>query len=333
MTLVDASRDRTGSALRRRPTRSARRRGPGRTRWYVVLAFLSPFIVGLAVFNVYPVLSTFYYSLTNFQAGSYQPVRFVGLSNYVTLFTADSNFWPSVWNTLWVVVIMVPLQTLWAIVAAAILTRIRRGAFVYRTVYFLPAMVPVVASALAFIVLLNPNGPVNAMLGWFGIQGPGWFSAPHWSKPSLLIMALWAVGNTMVLFLASMLDVPKTLYEAAEIDGAPAWRRFWHITLPAISPVIYFSLLTGMINAFQYFTEGFVASGSANPLMSSNASLGYPDNSLLFFTTQIYQEGFVYFKTGYSSAMAWLLFLVVFAVTLVFIRVSRRLVYYAGGQR
>jgi multiple sugar transport system permease protein len=194
-------------------------------------------------------------------------------------------------------------------------------------------MVPVVAGALAFVVLLNQTGPLNTMLGWFGVDGPGWFSAPHWAKPSLLLMALWSVGNTMILFLASMLDVPRTLYEAAEIDGAPAWRRFWHITLPAISPVIFFSLLTGMIGAFQYFTEGFVASGSANPLQSSNASLGYPDNSLLFFTTKLYREGFVYFKTGYGSAMAWLLFLVVFVFTLVFIRASRRLVYYAGSPR
>lgn len=306
------------------------RRGPGRTRWWVVLAFLSPFLVGLAAFTVYPVLATLYYSFTDFQAGSYAPVHLVGLANYRNLFTADDQFWPSVGNTLWVVVIMVPAQTIWAIVVAAVLVRIRRAAVVYRTIFFLPAMVPVVASALAFLVLLHPTGPVNRALSAIGIPGPGWFGSPHWSKPSLLLMALWAVGNTMILFLAAMLDVPKTLYEAAELDGAPAWRRFYHVTLPSISPVIFFSLLTGMINAFQYFTEGFVASGSANPLLSGNDSVGYPANSLLFFTTQLYREGFVYFRTGYSAAMAWLLFLVVFGFTLVFIRGSRRLVFYAG---
>jgi multiple sugar transport system permease protein len=318
---------------RRRPATGGRRRQPSKARWWVVLAFLSPFVAGLAVFVLYPVIATLYYSLTNFQAGSYRPVRFVGLNNYRTLFTRSDNFWISVRNTVWMVVVMVPLRTAWAMLTAWVITRVKRGRNVYRTLYFLPSMVPVVAGALSFIVLLNPVGPLNELLGAVGIDGPGWFSDPAWSKPSLVLMALWAGGNTMVIFSAAMLDVPRELYEAADLDGAGTLRKFRSITLPAISPVIYFSLLTGMIYTFQYFTEAFVVSGSANVESSSNQLLGYPANSLLFYSTELYQQGFSYFKTGYASAMAWLLFLAIFAVTVVFIRVSRRFVHYAGGGR
>ncbi len=328
-----AARD--GGAPGGAPRRPApgRRRHPGRARWWVVLAFLSPFVIGLAVFVVYPLVATVYYSLTDFQAGSYRPVNFVGLRNYRDLFSRSDTFWVSVRNTLWMVVIMVPLRTLWAMFTAWVITRARRGRDLYRTLYFLPSMVPVVAAALSFIVLLNPVGPLNKLLSLVGVHGPGWFSDPSWSKPSLLMMALWASGNTMVIFSAAMLDVPRELYEAAELDGANVWQRFRNVTLPAISPVVYFSLLTGMIYAFQYFTEAFVASGSANAEASSNELLGYPANSLLFYSTELYQQGFSYFKTGYASAMAWLLFLVIFAATVVFIRASRRFVHYSGGGR
>jgi len=258
----------------------------------------------------------------------------VGLANYRSLFTESPVFWTSVRNTLWMVIIMVPLQTAWAIFVAWILTRVRRGGTFYRTVYFLPAMVPIVATALSFIVMMNPVGPLNHVLHWFGITGPGWFADPQWSKPSLVLMALWTVGNTMILFLAGMLDVPRSLYEAAQIDGASTWKQFRHITLPGISPVIFFALITGMIYTFQYFTEAFVASGSANPsIVSGNDSIGYPQDSLLFYTTEIYRQGFSYFRTGYASAMAWLLFVVIFLCTLAFIRGSRRWVHYAGGMR
>lgn len=311
-----------------------RRHRPSRARWWVIVGFLSPFLVGLAVFVVYPVFATLYYSFTNYQVGSYRPVRWVGLGNYRDLFTQSPVFWIAVRNTLWMVIIMVPLQTLWAIFVASALTRVKRGALFYRTVYFLPAMVPIVATALAFIVTLSPIGPLNSLLAKVGIQGPSWFSDPAWSKPSLVLMALWTVGNVMILFLAAMLDVPRELYEAAEIDGAGPLKRFWHITIPGISPVIFFSLLTGMIYTFQYFTEAFVASGSANPItLSTSETIGYPDNSLLFYSSEIYRQGFTFFKTGYASAMAWLMFVVVFLCTLVFIRLSKNWVHYAGANR
>jgi len=302
-----------------------RRRNPTKASPWVTLAMISPFVIGLAAFVVYPVAATFY-----FQEGSYRPVHFVGLQNYVTLLTQSDTFWVAVRNTLWMVLIMVPLRTLFAIFAAWVLSRMRRSVGVYRTLFFVPAIVPVVGAALAFVVMLNPEGPVNALLAHFGISGPGWFTDPKWSKPSLLIMALWACGDVIVIFSAAMLDVPRELYEAADLDGVNAWQRFRHVTLPFLSPVVVFAIVTGMIYTFQYFTEAFVASGSASSIQSSSDLLGYPAQSLLFYSTDIYQQGFVYFKTGYASAMAWMLFVVIFLCTLGFLKLSRRWVYAAG---
>lgn len=332
MTTVVADVGEATGRVRAHPARG-RRRPPSRARWWVVLGFLSPFVIGFGIFVLYPVTATLYYSLTDFQAGSYRPVRFVGLDNYRALFTESDTFWVAVRNTVWMVVVMVPLRTAWAMLTAWVIIRVRRGRAVYRTLFFLPSMVPVVASALSFIVLLNPVGPLDKLLGLVGVTGPGWFSDPAWSKPSLVLMALWASGNVMVIFSAAMLDVPRNLYEAADLDGANAWQKFRSITLPAISPVVFFALLTGMIYTFQYFTEAFVASSSANMTSSSNDLIGYPANSLLFYSTELYRQGFAYFKTGYASAMAWLLFLVIFAATVVFIRASGRFVHHAGGGR
>lgn len=315
------------------PRRRSRRGSPSRSPWSAVLVMVSPFLVGLAVFTLYPVITTLYYSFTNFQLGSVRPTEFVGLRNYERLFTSSDTFWVGVRNTLWMVLIMVPLRTLYAMFAAWVVGSVRRGARVYRTLFFVPAIVPVVGASLAFIVMLSPTGPVNALLAKVGIEGPAWFGDPQWSKPSLVLMALWACGDTIVIFSAAMLDVPRELYEAADLDGVGRFQRYRHITLPFLSPVILFSVVTGMIYTFQYFTEAFVVSGSANVESSSNQLLGYPANSLLFYSTELYRQGFSYFKTGYASAMAWLLFLAIFAVTVVFIRASRRFVYYAGGGR
>jgi multiple sugar transport system permease protein len=297
----------------------------------VTLLLISPFVLGLAMFVAYPVVSTLYYSFTDFQAGSYRPVHIVGLHNYQVLFASDT-FWLSVRNTLWMVLIMVPLRTGWAMLAAWSISGLRRGATIYRTLFFVPYIVPVVAGALSFIVMLNPAGPVNGLLSLIGVHGPGWFADPHWSKPSLLLIALWACGDTIVIFSAAMLDVPRELYEAADLDGVNTWQRFRHVTLPHLSPVIVFSLVTGMIYTFQYFTEAFVASGSASVVEDQTLLIGYPQQSLLFYSTNLYQQGFIYFKTGYASAMAWLLFVVIFICTLAFLRLSRRWVPDAGGR-
>jgi multiple sugar transport system permease protein len=311
-----------------RKVRTRKRSTGASTR--TVLAFLSPFIVGLAVFKVYPIVAGIYYSFTDFHLGSYQPVHFVGFSNYRNVLSHTSDSWTAGRNTLWLLVILVPAQTFWAMFIAWLVIRVRRGTTILRTIYFLPAMVPLVASALAFVVLLNPVGPLNRVLSWVGIQGPGWFGDPSWSKPSLLLIALWGSGKIMILFLAGMLNVPRSLYEAAQIDGASALRQFWHITLPGISPVTFFAVITGMITTFQYFTEAYVISGASNNGNDPDHLIGYPQNSTLFATSEIYRQGFVYFHTGYASAISVLLFIAVFVTTVIFIWGSRRMVFYGN---
>jgi multiple sugar transport system permease protein len=187
-------------------------------------------------------------------------------------------------------------------------------------------MVPAVAATLGFLFLLNPSGPLDRLLGLLHVPQPLWFQDPTYSKPALVLLGMWGIGNTMIIFLAALLDVPRTLYEAAEIEGANAWQRFRHVTLPMISPVIFFSLVIGVIYGFQYFTEGYVAAGGAD-------SLGEPQGSLLFYGIWLYQQGFQYFHMGYASALAWVLFIIIMVCTVLLIRSSRRWVHYQGGFR
>lgn len=297
-----------------------------RRRRLTVLAFMSPWIVGFLAFVLYPMISSLYFSFTTYDLT--KPPKWVGLHNYWLLFTQDPVFWQSVRNTLWIICIGVPAKILFALAVALVIVRIRRGAGIYRTIAYLPAIVPMVAAGLSFVYLLNPSGPVNGILGAVGLGKPLWFGDPHWAKPGLAIIMIWAAGNTMVILLAALLDVPRDLYEAADIDGAGAWARFRRVTLPLISPVLYFALLTGIIEGFQYFTQAYVASKA----ISGNAqTLGAPQNSLMFYGTWLYQQGYSYFHMGYASALAWILFLALFAVTLVLIRTSRRWVHYSGG--
>lgn len=299
-----------------------------------ILLFLSPWIIGFVVFILYPMLASLYFSFTKYDILT-QP-EWVGLANYQFMFTKDPMFWTAVRNTLWVVIIMVPAQLLFAMSTAWVLTKPRRGVGVYRTIFYLPAMVPTVAAALGFLFVLSPDGPVNHVLSAMGVPDqslPLWFSSPALAKPGLLLLSLWTIGNTMVIFLAAMLDVPAQLYEAAEIEGAGGWAKFRHITLPTISPVIFFSLVIGVIYSFQYFTEAYVVSTSSGASEQASQTLGDPDGSLMFYGTWLYQQGFTYFHMGYASALAWVLFIVILLCTFVLIRSSRRWVHYGGALR
>jgi multiple sugar transport system permease protein len=314
-----------------RAATAERRRNRGRSAWrrqWVALAFMSPWIIGFCAFYLYPMVSSLYFSFTKYSILE-QP-QWVGLSNYRFMFTSDPLFWVSVKNTLWLIVFLVPLQVVFAIAIAMVLTRVRRGLPFYRTVFFLPTMVPLVAVALGFVYLLNPAGPVNRILGLLHLPQPLWFVDPRFTKPGLLILGSWIIGQTMIIFLAALLDVPKQLYEAADIEGAGPWQRFRHVTLPMISPVIFFSVLIGMIQGFQYFTEAFVISKSGD---QANHVVGYPQDSLLFYSSHLYQQGFESFHMGYASALSWVMFVVIMACTVVLIRSSRRWVHYQGGFR
>jgi multiple sugar transport system permease protein len=301
-----------------------------------VLAFLSPWIAGFTIFFGYPLVMTAYYSFTHYDLLS--APRWVGLANYRFLFQGDQQVWPAVSNTLWFMAVAVPANALFAFGVALMLSRARRGNGFFRTVFYLPALVPPVAATLGFVYLLNPGtGPVNSLLGALGIQGPLWFDSPQWSKPSLVLLGMWGVGNLMIIFLAALVDVPKHLYESASLDGAGSFQQLRYVTLPTISPVILFAVVIGVIEALQYFTQAYVAStiaaGSAAGATEGANSLGYPLESTLFYPILLYQQGFRYFNMGYASAMAMLLLLVALGVTVLIIRNSRRWVHVAGAAR
>ena len=270
------------AAARPRPAGAARRRARRQAAWRrrgLVLLLMCPWILGFSIFFLYPLVTTAYLSFTHYDLLS--PPRWIGLDNYRFLFHDDPQVWPAIRNTLWMIAVSVPLQVIFAFGIALMLARVRRGAGVFRTIFYLPALVPPVAATLGFVYLLNPaTGPVNKMLGMFGIEGPHWFQSPAWSKPSLVLLAMWGVGNMMMIFLAAVLDVPRQLYESAEIDGAGAWQRLRYVTLPAISPVILFAVVIGVIQGLQYFTQAYVASqiavGQASQAGRHDAELGYP---------------------------------------------------------
>ena len=299
---------------------------------------MSPWLVGFAVFIAYPLVTSVYLSFTHYDL--LNPPRWIGLANYRYLFGDDRHqIWSSTYNTLWIIVVGVPLQVLFSFGIAVMLTRAKLGVGFLRTVFYLPALAPPVAATLGFVYLLNPaTGPVNTVLGWLGIQGPLWFNDPGWAKPSLALLGVWGIGNTMVIFLAAVLDVPRHLYESAELDGAGPFQRLRYVTLPTISPVILFSAVLGVIQGLQYFTQAFVAAGVAAGEASqaggtSTLELGYPQGSTLFYPILLYYHGFQFFQMGYASAMAVLLLLVSFALTLIILRNSRRWVHYGGAVR
>ena len=292
-----------------------------------MLLYLSPWIVGFGLFTLAPMIASLYWSFTKYQM-PHDPV-WIGTLNYRFMFTKDPNFWQAVGNTVWIIAVGLPLRIVLGVITALLLTRRRRGVNVYRTAYFIPTMVPVVAGTLAFAYLLNPSyGPVNAILRKLGMEDPPqWFFSPTWSKPALVLLGLWGVGDAMIIFLAGFLDVPRHLYEAADIEGGGRWAKFRHVSLPMVSPVIFFEIVTGIIFGFQYFAQAYVAAVNT----SADRSAGGPQNSMLFYSVHLYQQGFVYFKMGYASAMAWVLFLISLLCTIAVVRGSKRWVHYQGG--
>jgi multiple sugar transport system permease protein len=297
---------------------------------------MSPWIVGFTVFFGYPLLASVYLSFTHYDLLS-RP-RWVGTANYAFMLHHDPQIWNAVKNTLWLMAFAVPLQVIFAFGVAAMIARAKAGAGFFRTVFYLPTLAPPVAATLGFTYILNPaTGPVNTVLGWVGIHGPLWFESPTWAKPSLVLLGLWGIGNAMIIFLAAILDVPRHLYESAQLDGAGAWARLRWVTLPTVSPVILFAVVIGIIEALQYFTQAYVASGivgggAGNAADPANR-LGYPEGSTMFYPLLLYQQGFRFFNMGYASAMAIVLLVVAFAVTLLIIRNTRRFVHYQAGMR
>src|SRR4051794_19081874 len=325
---ADAGAAPAAPALRKR----ARRRADWRRR-RLVLLLMSPWIAGFSIFFGYPLVMSAYLSFNHYDLLS--SPHWVGWANYHYLLRVDPQTWTAVRNTLWMILIAVPLQVLFAFGIAMLLARAKSGAGFFRTVFYLPALAPPVAATLGFVYILNPaTGPLNTILGKLGIEGPLWFQSPQWSKPALVALGLWGIGNTMVIFLAAVLDVPQHLYESAELDGAGPLQRLRWVTLPTVSPVILFAVVFGVIQGLQYFTQAYVAasiaSGQASQAGDTLNSLGYPEDSTLFYPVLLYQHGFNDFQMGYASAMSMLLLLVSFAVTLVIVFNSRKWVHQAA---
>ena len=289
---------------------------PGTKRFLTMLAFISPWIIGFLGFFVYPLILSLYYSFTEYNL--LQPPKWVGLQNYTNL-TEDSHYLNAVGNTIYFVAFSVPLGVLTAFLIAFLLNQQLRLRVLLRMIFYIPIVVPISATAILWMWIFNSNwGLLNNLLALVGIQGPSWLGSPTWSKPSLVIMQLWLVGGSVLIFLAALQDVPRALYDAAKVDGANAWRRVWHVTIPMVTPAILFSLLTGLIAAFQTFANAWIMTG------------GGPIRSTEFYVLYLYENGFRFFRMGYASAMAWILFGVVVVVTVLLFRTSARWVYYGG---
>jgi multiple sugar transport system permease protein len=282
--------------------------------------FASPWLIGLLLLTIGPMVASLVLSFADYPVIT--PAKFVGLSNYITMLTKDKLVWQSIKVTLLYSLGALPLILCCSFLVAMMLNQKMRGANFLRTFYYMPTVISGVSVAVLWMWMLNPEfGLVNNVLSIFGINGPEWFFSKTWVIPAFMLMGLWAMGVTMVVFLAGLQDIPIHLYEAAQIDGAGALSRFRHVTLPMMSPVILFNLIIGIIDSFQIFTPSLIITN------------GGPDNASLFFGLFLYQNAFRYLKMGYASALAWLMFVIIVALTALVFRTTGKWVYYEGTIR
>lgn len=280
-----------------------------------------PWIIGFIVFTLGPMLASLYFSFTDYNVIT--PPEWVGLDNYRRAFFNDPLFWHSLWVTIKYASMALPLSLILGFSLAILLNQDIPGVKIWRTVYFLPSVIAGVAVALLWVNIFNPRiGVLNPFLdSVLGIKGPRWLSDPAWALRSLVIMGLWGIGGSMIVYLAGLQGIPTHLYEAARIDGANRWQTFRNVTLPMMSPIIFYNLVLGMIGTFQYFTEVYVATG------------GGPIRSTLVYNLYLYQNAFQFFDMGYASMLAWVLFAIIMFFTLLIFRTSEFWVHYEGGVR
>jgi multiple sugar transport system permease protein len=296
-------------------------RSPGLRRLWLGLLFVSPWIIGFCGFYLYPFFATFYYSFTSF-TGIGNPT-FTGLANFDGLIH-DATFRTALSNTFYYTIIEVPFSTIAALGLAILLNMNVRGQAFYRTLFYIPSIVPVVASSLIFVWIFQPSfGIVNALLADVHVNGPAWFFSITWSKPTFILLGLWGMGQPMVIYLAALQGVPTEMYEVAALEGAGPWQRLRHVTIPMISPIILFNVILSLVLSIQYFTQAQVIESPP----------GSPGNSTMFYVTYYYQQAFQYLHLGYASAMAFLLFILVLIVTVVLLKTSSRWVYYENEER
>ncbi len=282
------------------------------------LLFISPWLVGFLIFTVFPLLSSLYYSFTRYDL--LRPAVFIGLDNYREIFFQDQLFRKVVWNTVYYVGLSVPLGLAAAFLMASLLNTNIRGRSVFRAIFFFPAIIPAFVTAMVWQFLLNVQyGAINGTLKSLGLPIIPFIANPAFAKPTLILIYLWAQGNAIVIFLATLQDVPRSLYEAATVDGANAWDKFWNVTIPMCTPVILFNLVVGFIYGFQNFTLPWLL------------TTGGPNFATELYSIFLYRNGFIYLRMGKASALAWLLFIVIVVFTMLLFRTSRGWVYYGSG--
>lgn len=304
------------SVLQRRPRAYSLARREAIT-FYILI---SPWLLGLLLFVLGPMLASLGLSFTRWDLLS--PAEFIGLRNYERMFTRDPLFWQSLKVTTLYTAFYVPIELAGGLLLALLMNQKIRFRNAFRTIYYLPSVLPGVAFVVLWMWILNPNaGLLNTLLSYVGIDGPRWLADPDWALPALLVMSLWGLGRSMVIYLAGLRGIPEHLYEAAAIDGAGTWQAFWKITLPMLTPTIFFTLVLSVISTFQTFTSAFVATD------------GGPLDATLFYVLYLYRQAFQFFNMGYASALAWVLFVVILALTLIIVRSSDRWVFYGGVRR
>jgi multiple sugar transport system permease protein len=285
--------------------------------WIAGYLFISPWIVGFLLLKVGPMLASLYLSLTEYPIIA--SPKFVGFGNFIRIFTDDPAFWDSLRVTFTYALIAVPVGLVLSLMIALLLNQKIPGVAVWRTIYYLPSVVSGVAVAMLWVWLFHSEfGLINMGLGLVGITGPAWLRDPDWALYALIIMSFWGIGGAMVINLAGLQGIPTELYEAAQIDGANAVQRFWAVTVPMLSPVLFFTLVMGVIETFQYFTNAFVMTN------------GGPGRSTLFYNLYLFQNAFRYYKMGYASALAWIMFIIILVMTMFIFKSSPYWVYYEG---
>ncbi len=291
----------------------------------LAMLFILPWVIGFFAFYLYPMLMTLYYSFTDFNL--FAEPEFVGLSNYKDMLE-DKRVWKSFSNSLYMVVFCLGFQLILAMFTASLLNAKIRAKSFFRILCYLPSLVPPVASALVWVWLLNPqNGLVNAVFRMLGVPEPLWFASATWSKPAIILIMIWGIGNTMIIYLAGIGDIPKIYYEAMDIDGGNSWQKFWKITWPMLTPVTLFQLIMGIIASFNMFTQGYIVSLTQG---RSATSIGGKADSLLFWATNIYRECFTNMQFGYASALSWVMLIFVWIITFALLKSAKHWVFYGG---
>jgi multiple sugar transport system permease protein len=298
---------------------------PRRRRWFTsdsarFWLMMTPAILGFLIFSAGPMISSLYLSFTKYDVVS--SPQWIGLNNYFYLLRRDPAFWPSVKVTAIFSIVSVPLGLTIALLIAILLNQKIHARNVFRTIFFLPSLLPATATGVVWVWIFDPmRGLLNHALLAVGIHGPAWLQSTTWALPALIIISIWGFGRAMIIFLAGLQEVPRQLYEAAEIDGAGTWRQFFHVTLPMISPVLFFNLVLGIIDALKAFDLAFVTSTAAGE------SAGGPARATLFYTLNLYQKSFNYFHMGLGSAMAWILFAAILLLTAINFILGKRWVH------